>query len=95
MAGGAVLATFPGGQCLGHADWIALGSEGWPEPTYGALAKPVGGFGANMPAFGDLLSAEDIAAVALYERVFFGAQPLPESLDDCGLNEPEAIEAAG
>lgn len=94
MAGGAVLATFPAGTCAGHTEWIALGSEGWPEPTYGALAKPVGGFGANMPAFGGLLSEQDIAAVTLYERVFFGAQPLPEGLDDCGLNEPAEVSAS-
>ncbi len=94
LAGGAVLATFPAGQCVGHADWVALGSEAWPEPTYGALAKPVGGFGANMPGFGDILDEQDIAAVTLYERVFFGNQPLPESLNDCGLDEPEAVTAA-
>jgi len=94
LAGGAVLATFPGGQCESHVAWVSLGSTGWPDPTYGVLGKPVGGFGAAMPGFGDILTQEDIAAISLYERVFFGAQPLPEGLDDCGLNEPGEITAA-
>lgn len=92
MAGGSVLATFPSGSCaddLGHRQWVALGSAGWPEATYGALEKPVGGFGAPMPAFDGVLSEEEIGAVVLYERVNFGGEPLEEALTDCQLEDPE------
>ena len=85
FTGGAVLATFPAGQCLEHVEWVTLGTAGWPEPTYGAPAKPVGGSGAVMPGFGQALTAEEIAAVSLYERVAFGGEPLAEALTDCGL----------
>jgi mono/diheme cytochrome c family protein len=82
--GGALLATFPEGQCDLHTEWIRLGTQGWPEPTYGANEKPVGGFGAPMPGFGSL-SDEELAAVALYERVQFGGEALEAALVDCGL----------
>ncbi len=96
LSGGSVLATFPGGSCsteTGHRAWVALGSTGWPEPTYGVLAKPVGGFGSNMPGFESVLSAEEIASVTLYERVAFGGEPLPEAIDDCITDEE--ITASG
>ena len=84
LAGGAVLASFPGGQCSGHVEWVALGTANWPDATYGALAKPVGGFG-QMPGFEGTLTEEEIASVVLYERVAFGGEPLPEAETDCGL----------
>jgi mono/diheme cytochrome c family protein len=82
LAGGAVLASFPAGQCATHIEWVALGTAAWPDPTYGALNKPVGGFG-NMPGFGSSLTPEEIAAVSLYERVAFGGEALPEAEADC------------
>lgn len=93
LAGGAVLATFPAGQCASHVEWIALGTTGWPEPTYGALAKPVGGFGV-MPGFADSLTPEELAAVTLYERVAFGGEALPDAETDCAVAEDDAITAA-
>ena len=87
FTGGAVLATFPTGTCNEHVEWIRLGTSGWPDDTYGATNKPVGG-GGNMPAFGNLTD-EQLAAVALYERVQFGGQPLEEAEADCGLVEGE------
>jgi len=95
FAGGAVLATFPSGSCSDHQEWVRLGTAGWPDATYGANGKPVGGFGL-MPSFASM-SDEDLAAVVLYERVQFGGQPLEEALTDCGLDEDtgEAAEAAG
>ena len=92
LAGGAVLASFPGGQCLDHIEWVALGTADWPEATYGALAKPVGGFG-QMPGFEGTLTPEEIAAVVLYERVAFGGEPLPEAEGDCGLLDTEMAAA--
>jgi hypothetical protein len=94
FVGGAVLATFPAGQCSDHIEWVRLGSAGWPDPTYGANAKPVGGSGANMPAYPGL-SDEDIAAVVLYERVAFGGEPLAEAEADCGLSEADVSAAGG
>lgn len=82
--GGALLATFPGGSCDEQIDFIRLGTAGWPDPTYGATNKPVGGFGM-MPAFGGSMTDEQLAAVSLYLRVEFGGQPLEEAELDCGL----------
>jgi mono/diheme cytochrome c family protein len=95
FAGGAVLATFPSGSCSDHQEWVRLGTAGWPDATYGANGKPVGGFGL-MPSFASM-SDEDLAAVVLYERVQFGGQPLEEALTDCGLDEAseDTAEAAG
>ncbi len=86
FAGGAVLATFPSGACNDHIEWVTIGTAGWPQPTYGAGDKPVGGVGL-MPGFGSFLSEEQVAQVALYERVQFGGQPLDEAEVDCGLVE--------
>ncbi len=83
--GGAVLVTFPAGSCSDHLEWVRLGTDGWPDPTYGATGKPVGGSGAKMPAFGNQLSDEELRSVVLYERVAFGGEPLVDAETDCGL----------
>jgi mono/diheme cytochrome c family protein len=96
FSGGAVLATFPADSCSDHIEWVRLGTAGWPDPTYGATDKPVGGFGL-MPAFGSM-DDEQLASVALYERVQFGGQTLEEAEIDCGLvgdDSDEVVEAAG
>lgn len=89
MSGGAVLVTFPVDQCEDHIRWVALGTDNWPEPTYGANAIPVGSSGAAMPGFGDTLTPEELAAVIIYERVAFGDQSLSEAETDCGVDELE------
>ncbi len=89
FSGGAVLTTFPAGQCVDHIEWVTLGTANFPEPTYGATAKPVGGSGALMPAYEGVLTPEQIASVVLYERVQFGGEPLEDALTDCGLVETE------
>jgi mono/diheme cytochrome c family protein len=81
---GAILATFPAGSCADHVAWVSQGTTGWPEPTYGATDKPVGGVGV-MPGFGSSLTEEQVAQVALFERVAFGEQDLAEAEADCGL----------
>jgi mono/diheme cytochrome c family protein len=101
FTGGAVLATFPSGSCSDHVTWVALGSANFPEATYGATDKPVGGTGV-MPGYEGSLTPEEIAAVSLFERVQFGGQSLEEAEVDCGLVVPEGedgtdetTEAAG
>ncbi|MEX2322211.1 MAG: c-type cytochrome [Acidimicrobiia bacterium] len=86
FTGGALPETFPEGQCGQHTEWIRLGTTGWPDPTYGANDKQVGGFGV-MPGFGSNLTDTELAAVALYERVQFGGETLDAALDDCGLTD--------
>ncbi len=95
FSAGAVLATFPAGSCSEQIEWVRVGTAGWPDPTYGASDKPVGGFGL-MPSFGQLTD-EQLASVSLFERVQFGGQPVEEALVDCGLVEGdgESSEAAG
>jgi mono/diheme cytochrome c family protein len=90
LSGGAVVETFPG--CPDHIGWVELGTLGWPDTTYGATAKPVGGSGAQMPAFGDTLTPEELASVVLFERVAFGGLAVPDVEADCGLTE---LAAAG
>jgi hypothetical protein len=83
LAGGAVLQTFS--ACSDHIQWVTLGSNNWPNPTYGDTNKPVLGRGVAMPSYGAKLSAEEIASVVLYERVAFGgADPVTEEAA-CGL----------
>jgi mono/diheme cytochrome c family protein len=89
---GALLLTFPDGSCEDQVEWVRLGSAGWPEPTYGATAKPVGGSGAVMPAFGTALSEEELRAVVLYERVQFGGLDVGVATQDCGLADGDGEE---
>jgi hypothetical protein len=87
---GGVVNTF--GSCTDHIEWVTLGSPGFlaaGETTYGDPNKPING---GMPAFGASLSAEQIAAVAAFERVRFGGADPEETLTDCGLAEPEGEE---
>ncbi|MEX1207366.1 MAG: c-type cytochrome [Acidimicrobiia bacterium] len=86
---GALLETFPEGSCATHIEWVMLGSAGWPDPTYGANNKPVGGLGVVMPAFGTQLSEQELHSVVLYERVQFGGLPLEGVITDCGLDAEE------
>ena len=92
FTGGAVLATFPAGSCDVHIEWISLGTRGWPDATYGATGKPVGGVGL-MPPFGPTLSLQQIADVALFERVQFGGQSLADAESDCAVSQE--VQAAG
>lgn len=94
FTGGALLTTFPEGSCSIQQEWIRLGTALWPDPTYGANAKPVGGSGAVMPSFGTQLTDEQIAAVALYERVAFGGQDLEAAKADCVGTGEATTEAA-
>ena len=93
MQAGAVLATFPSGMCSDQIEWVKLGTANFPEPTYGATNRPVGG-GGVMPGYEGQLSDEEIASVVLYERVQFGGQPLEEAQLDCGLGPEEGTEEA-
>jgi mono/diheme cytochrome c family protein len=86
---GALLATFPDGSCDQHVEWVNLGSSGWPDATYGANNKPVGGSGAVMPGFGTQLSEQELRSVAIYERVQFGGVTLEGAIADCGLEVEE------
>jgi hypothetical protein len=73
MAGGAVVKTFP--DPAEQVAWVAVGSEGWAKAgndTYGATNKPVNA--GAMPAWQDSLSAEELMAVVLHERVVFGGE---------------------
>jgi mono/diheme cytochrome c family protein len=85
-----VLTTF--GACDDHVRWVELGSPGFQaagESTYGDTNKPING---GMPAFGSTLSAEQLAAVAAFERVRFGGADPAQTLVDCGLAEGEGEE---
>lgn len=83
-----VVETWP--TCAEHIEWVTLGSDGWREvhgDTHGANDKPVEG---GMPGHEDSLSAEEIAAVAAWERVTYGGVAEDVALADCGV-----VSAAG
>ncbi len=85
-----VMTTF--GACADHIEWVTLGSAGFQaegRSTYGDTNNAVDG---GMPSFGNSLSAEQIAAVAAFERVRFGGADPDETLTDCGLAEAEGEE---
>ena len=82
FTGGAVLATFS--ACSDHVEWVAIGTNDWPDATYGDTGKPVGGVGV-MPGYQNSLSPEEIAAVSLYERVAFGGEDIALAEESCGL----------
>jgi mono/diheme cytochrome c family protein len=94
LSGGSVLQTFP--DCETHVQWVTLGSNNWPEGTYGAPQKPVRG---GMPSFGievgGPLSEQEVRAVVLFERVQHGGLPLEVALTECGLASPEEEPADG
>jgi hypothetical protein len=85
-----VVTTF--GSCADHIEWVTLGSTGFQaegNSTYGDTDKPITG---GMPAFGDTLSEEQLAAVVAFERVRFGGADPAETLTDCGLAPAEGEE---
>ncbi len=77
--------TWP--SCDEHQEWIALGSEGWKRAygdTYGANDAPIT---KEMPGHADTLTAEEIAAVAAFQRVEYGGGDSEQELAACGLAE--------
>lgn len=80
-----VVDTFP--SCDAHIEWVTLGSNGWLEThgdTYGATAKPVDG---GMPGFAATLGADEIAAIAAYQRHRFADVPQEVALSECVVTE--------
>ena len=63
---------------------MTLGTNNWPDATYGDTGKPVGG-GGVMPGYEASLSQTEIASVVLYERVAFGGQDIVEAETGCEL----------
>ena len=95
LVGDSLLATFPPGSCDQHLEWVRLGTGGWPDETYGANQKPVGGSGAIMPGFSQL-TPEELAGVVIYERTQFGGLPLDQVIEDCApSSEGQTAEALG
>jgi mono/diheme cytochrome c family protein len=86
MAGGAVLAAFPESACAPQIEWIALGSNDWPDATYGANDTPVAG---GMPGFDGQLTELEIAQVTLFERVEFGGLDVETAEAECGFEAEE------
>lgn len=78
-----VLETFS--DCTDQQQWIFLGSKKWREDvgaTYGDTEKEIT---AVMPSFEVVLSSDEIAQVAAYERLQFGGATVEEALTGCGL----------
>lgn len=77
----AVTETFP--LCADQIEWIALGSDEWKRSrgdTYGALDKPVAG---GMPGHAKVLTPQEIASVAAWERSTYGGTSEETAIDQC------------
>lgn len=80
-----VVNTF--GDCTDQIRWIAIGSarhNAEVGPTYGDTAKEITGV---MPPFDSVLSEEQIAQVAAFERFRFGGVEESTALEQCGLSD--------
>ena len=80
--------------------WVVHGTQGYADAgftTYGDNNKELGGTGANMPAFGADLTAEEVVLSVLYERIALGgytqelelAERLYDKLEHEELDVPE------
>jgi hypothetical protein len=85
-------------DALVHAQWVAIGSQGWLDEVGDTYpdGRPVGGGG--MPAWGESLTPEELTSVVVYERTEFGGlDPVEEGLVDAEGNllvvyDPETNE---
>jgi len=84
---GAVIESFASFES--QVAWIVHGTQGYADAgfdSYGDTNKPLGGSGANMPAFGEDLDSKELLYAVLYERVELGGYeaelPLAEALFD-------------
>ena len=95
LSGGSVLSTFA--ACSDHLEWVELATTGFQSAgraTYGDTDKAVGG-GGIMSGFSTQLTADELVAVVMYERVQFGRQDPNDAAADCGLVEiPDEDETA-
>jgi len=70
---GAVITTFANFES--QVAWIVHGTQGYTDAgldTYGDGGSEVGGSGANMPAFGEDLTTEELIFATFYERIELG-----------------------
>ena len=84
LANGEVLATFP--TAAAHIMWVAIGSDGvglgnsYGAPGRGRIVE------GGMPAWGDVLTAEELIGVVLHERARLGGSAedaeLAEAIDE-------------
>lgn len=87
-----VAETFP--MCTDQILWITLGSEKWKDevgPVYGSTGKPIE---QVMPPFGEVLSQEQIASVAAFERSQYGGVEPDTALEECGLEPVDSDSSA-
>ncbi len=83
LSDGAVVATFP--NILDQIQFTSTGSAPFQGQPYGDPEREGGAHiggetGANMPAFGESLTDEEIVAVVRYEREVLAGEELPETV---------------
>ena len=85
LYGGEVLATFPSLDDE-FIEWLKVGSEGiglgqvYGDPDRAGGARISGETGANMPAFGEVLSEHQIYSVARYVREVIGGETISDEV---------------
>ena len=75
--------TFP--ECSDQNDYVSIGSERWPDNTYGANELPIGAYDLVMPGYEFVLTPEEIAAVNLWIRTELADQPVADAAASCGV----------
>jgi len=78
LANGEVLITFP--HIEDHVEWVVKGSDGfgvgnpYGDPTRGRIVE------GGMPAFGDVLTVDELLGAIIHERSRFGGSDADSSL---------------
>ena len=83
-------------SCTDHLEWVRVGTTGLPStwPVDIRRHRQAVGGGGVMPPNASL-SADQLAAVAAFERVRFGGGDTDQVLEDCGLVTPEEGDGSG
>jgi len=105
FSGGAIIDTFANFE--DQVAWVVHGTQGYIDDgreTYGDNNLALGGSGANMPAFGEELHADELVYAVFYERIELGgfeeelplAEAIFDKIDNGELGLPENFaEGAG
>jgi hypothetical protein len=78
-----VVETFP--ECSDQNDFVRIGSEEWPDATYGATQRPIGEYDLVMPGYEFVLEPDEIAAVNLWTRAELADEPVADAAASCGV----------
>lgn len=80
-----VAETFP--DCSDQNEFVRIGSEEWPDATYGATQRPIGAYDLVMPGYEFVLEPDEIAAVNLWIRTELADESVADAAASCGVGD--------